>query len=338
MTEPDAGVDWPDGWRPDGGSPAMVVGDLAVDMTATMASEPVGWDSNSPTMDLNAGGSAGNVAGALGRLDVPVELCAGVGDDAYGTFATDALRAGGVDVGSVAVVPGAFTLVVIAVADLAGERHFWLYPATEAAASHRFVMTDELAGRAQSAGWLHVSGAVMSDEPARSTALALMEVARAAGVPASLDLNIRTSDGTVAEDYLAAIRVGVGRATVVFGSVPEELPAVAGGATTEENLISLAAGGTIAVGRMGARGAILAVGGHHGVVLEEFAARDVKVLSTLGAGDVFDAGFIAAALDGHSPRQATRWGVDLAAACVASEETYAHLRRDMLGRPANPAG
>lgn len=157
----------------------------------------------------NAGGSAGNVAGALGRLGVPVELCAGVGGDAYGAFATRALRTGGVDVRGVTVVPGAFTLVVIAVADLAGERHFWLYPATEVAASHRFEMTDELADRARSAGWLHVSGAVMSDEPARSTALALLEVARAAGVPTSLDPNIRTSDGTVADDYLASIRAGI---------------------------------------------------------------------------------------------------------------------------------
>ena len=145
-------------------------------------------------------------------------------------------RDGGVEVRSVTVVPGAFTLVVIAVADLAGERHFWLYPATDTAASHRFVMTDELAARARQAGWLHTSGAVMSDEPARSTALGLMEVARAAGVPTSLDLNIRTSDGTVAEDYLASIRIGVAHATVVFGSVDEELPAIAGGATTEENL------------------------------------------------------------------------------------------------------
>ncbi len=316
----------------------MVVGDLAVDMTATMASAPPAWDSNSPTMDLNAGGSAGNVAGALGRLGVPVELCAGVGDDAYGTFATNALRHGGVEVRSVTVVPDAFTLVVIAIADLAGERHFWLYPATETAASHRFVMTDELAGRARQAGWLHVSGAVMSDEPARSTALGLLEAARAAGVPASLDLNIRTSDGVVAEDYLASIRAGVAHATVVFGSVAEELPAVAGGATTEENLTALAGDGTIAVGRMGARGAILAVPGPNGVAFEEFAARHVEAVSTLGAGDTFDAGFIAAALAGHSPRLATRWGVDLAAACVSSEETYAHLRRDMLDGTANPAG
>ena len=91
-----------------------------------------------------------------------------------------------------------------------------------AVALRDFVMTDELAARARQAGWLHTSGAVMSDEPARSTALALMEVARAAGVPTSLDLNIRTSDGTVAEDYLASIRVGVAHATVVFGSVAEE--------------------------------------------------------------------------------------------------------------------
>ena len=62
----------------------MVVGDVAVDMTATMASEPVAWDSNSPTMDLNAGGSAGNVAGALGGRSSAVPSPDGVALEEFG--------------------------------------------------------------------------------------------------------------------------------------------------------------------------------------------------------------------------------------------------------------
>ena len=96
-----------------------------------------------------------------------------------------------------------------------------------AVALRDFVMTDELAARARQAGWLHTSGAVMSDEPARSTALALMEVARAraAGVPVhrpwvdgggasrrrttSLDLNIRTSDGRLPRTISRASVLGL---------------------------------------------------------------------------------------------------------------------------------
>jgi sugar/nucleoside kinase (ribokinase family) len=42
-------------------------------------------------------------------------------------------------------------------------------------------------------------------------------------------------------------------------------------------------------------------------------AFDVPIVDTLGAGDAFDAGFIAACLAGHDTRESLRWGNAVAA-------------------------
>src|SRR3954464_5558903 len=47
---------------------------------------------------LNIGGGAGNAAVALARLGVRAAICARVGDDIFGRFATETLRDNGVDV------------------------------------------------------------------------------------------------------------------------------------------------------------------------------------------------------------------------------------------------
>jgi sugar/nucleoside kinase (ribokinase family) len=52
---------------------------------------------------LNIGGGAANAAVDLGRLGVPAAICARVGDDAFGRFATDTLVRGGVDVSALTI-------------------------------------------------------------------------------------------------------------------------------------------------------------------------------------------------------------------------------------------
>jgi sugar/nucleoside kinase (ribokinase family) len=54
---------------------------------------------------LNVGGGAANVAIDLGRLGVRAGICARVGDDAFGRFATETLVASGVDVRALMVDP-----------------------------------------------------------------------------------------------------------------------------------------------------------------------------------------------------------------------------------------
>ncbi len=54
---------------------------------------------------LNIGGGAANTAADLARLGVRAELCARVGDDIFGRFATESLRDSGVDTTALAIDP-----------------------------------------------------------------------------------------------------------------------------------------------------------------------------------------------------------------------------------------
>jgi sugar/nucleoside kinase (ribokinase family) len=64
---------------------------------------------------LNIGGGAANTAADLARLGVRTEICARVGDDIFGRFATESLRSSGVDATAVAIdptLPTSQTLIV----------------------------------------------------------------------------------------------------------------------------------------------------------------------------------------------------------------------------------
>ena len=52
--------------------------------------------------------------------------------------------------------------------------------------------------------------------------------------------------------------------------------------------------------------------GHHAPV------KPVEVIDTIGAGDSFNAGFLAGLLNGQSPSQALRWGNAVAAYAIGS--------------------
>jgi sugar/nucleoside kinase (ribokinase family) len=291
--------------------PVVVLGDLNADLTiqlpvrgspgtsAGAVGEPV----------LTGGGTAGNTAAALGRLGAPVVFHGAVGDDGFGRTVASELRAGGVDTRGLVVTGDAPTCQVIALLEPDGGRHLVVWP-HDMGALARFSPADVDDGLVEGAAWLHTTGMCLRHEPVASAVLEALRVARDAGVPTSLDLNLRLELWGLPSAVRDAVGAAVDLADVVFGSGPEELVPLARAldhdvASVEAAALALAGGVRTVVARLGAGGAVAATPDGR---LVRAPAFEVVQRNPVGAGDAFNAGFIAASIEGLPLAEALRWG------------------------------
>ncbi|MGG5261014.1 carbohydrate kinase family protein [Phycicoccus avicenniae] len=244
--------------------------------------------------DLVLGGSGAITAHALARLGLRVGLMARVGDDVFGTETLRLLRDGGVDCSWVEVGPEPTGLSVV-LSDGSSRATLTLVGAIDAPPPDWYSVQDVPPAR-----HLHVSSFFLQRR--RAAALPrLLPFVRAAGARISLDTNL-DPDGRFpglaevlplvdlllpnAEECLATARA-------LDGEAPADLAAAAR---------SLAARGPTVVVKNGADGALL-VGADR--VLHE-PGTPVDPVDTTGAGDTFDAAFVAALLGGHPEDEALR--------------------------------
>jgi sugar/nucleoside kinase (ribokinase family) len=293
---------------------ALVIGDACVDLTVPMpdrrASE---MDHRRP--ELHGGGTGANTAVALARLGVKTAFVGAFGDDAYGHFAREALEAEGVNTEYAPVLPSRFTTIVLALIHADGERVLFGWPRRGAAHGQLapgHLQPDAIAGSA----WLHTSGMTLTESPVRETVLRAMSLAKSAGIPVSFDLNLRggVEAGRLPADFLAVIREAVTLADVVFGSAAEEIAQLEPAPSLEESARRLTAGRRTVIARLGAQGALAVTPDG---MTQTAAAYPVAVVDTVGAGDAFNAGYIAASLLGAVPAMALLWGNAVAALKVS---------------------
>ena len=314
----------------------MVLGDLNADLVIRLPDGPV--DTSDAVPQLHGGGTAGNVAAALGRLEVRTTIVAAVGDDTFGRHLVAELDAEGVDTGGVRSLDDAFTPLVVALVRPDGDRVMVVWPPDRGAdvllapgdLDHQAITT---------AGWLHTSGMSLRHRPVRDAVFAAMELASDAGVPVSLDLNLRAELWGMDDAFRRIVDRAIDLADVVLGSGPEEIAplghavhaaptdrgAAAGGVDEgpiEEAAQALADGRRTVVARLGADGALAAT--PSGPVRSP--GFPAAVVDTVGAGDAFDAGFICASHHGLGVDDALRWGNGVAALSVAGHGAR-HLPR-----------
>ncbi len=290
----------------------LTLGDVNVDMVIRLPERVPGQMPQLTPPTLFGGGSVGNVAVALARLGVPVGFVGTVGDDGFGRFALDDLAAEGVDVTYLQQV-NAFTTTVFALIEPDGERLVTAWPPEKAA--HTFLSPQDVETIDFSrAAWLHTSGMVMRASPVREAALHAMALARRAGVPVSLDLNLRLELWGWGDDIRATITRAVALADVVFGSAAEEIAPLAEVDDHEAAARALADGARTVIARLGAGGALVVTPDGRATYVAGFPT---PVVDTLGAGDAFDGGFIAARLNGLDTVEAARRGNATAAWKIA---------------------
>lgn len=153
------------------------------------------------------------------------------------------------------------------------------------------------------------------ESPSSDAVLHGLRRARDAGVPRSLDLNLRGGlvDDALSPPFADTLWQAVRLSTCVLGSAVDEIPYMTHTRSMDDAVRRLADDGRTVVARHGADGATLVSATER----RKAPSFPVRVVDTLGAGDAFDAGFIAARLEGLEMAEAVGWGNAVAALSTA---------------------
>jgi len=270
--------------RTRGHSRAILLGDLALDVVLTPA-RPLELGTDVPgVVRLHQGGSAANAARWLARMGVRTTLICAVGRDAPGRALVAALRRDGVDVRA-ARPARARTARIGMLVDLAGERSF---VADRGAAD--LLAPDHLRPAwFRGAGVLHLPaysllGGSLGDAASRAVTLA-----RDTGALVTVDL--ASAAPLLARGRETAQRlVAIVAPDIIFANTAEAAAFL--GAGDLEPLLRFA---PIAIVKRGASGATLLARRSGAPPFRlDIATRPLAAADTTGAGDAFDAGFLAA--------------------------------------------
>jgi 2-dehydro-3-deoxygluconokinase len=257
-------------------------------------------------LELRIGGAESNVAIGLVRLGVPAAWIGRVGDDSVGRRVVRELRAEGLDVHA-HVDPGARTGLMLKESPTVDSTRVTYY--RSGSAGSRLSPDDLDPQLIRSADLLHVTGITLAlSDSAAGAVTAAVEIAQAASIPISFDVNHRASlwgDRDPGEAYRAVAR----NATVVFAG-DDEAALLVGSGSPEDQAARLAElGPTHVIVKLGARGCAASIEG----MLLARPAYPVAAIDTVGAGDAFVAGYLAGTLDAAGPEAS----LDLASRCGA---------------------
>lgn len=290
-------------------SPVLVVGDANVDLVLRGDVVPR-FGQAEQLLDeatLVLGGSAAIVACGLARLGVPTSLAAVVGDDPFGRFTLDALTVAGVDVRQVRVDSENPTGISVILSG-AQDRAILTLPGTIALLS-----PDDVDARGVE--WVHVASPFLMPEFTAALPAIVREL-RSAGIEVSLDTNWDPAERWegIAEvlpalSVLLPNRAELDALTRATGAALDGVRVVvkdgaAGGYSRSPDGVEVRADGLI-----------------------------VEVVDTTGAGDSFDAGYLAAIAHGVSDElERVRWATvagslsTRAAGGTAAQATLEELR------------
>ena len=291
----------------------LAIGDLNADLVIHAYTDLNNSSVNHPPQ-LFGGGTIGNTAVGLARLGVPVAFIGKVGEDIYGRQLVKELKDEGVDTQHILVSSERPTVLIIAYIKEDGEREIYIWPQTKSA--HTGLRIEEIPSEIfLQAAWVHTSGLLLNEAPLSETLLEMMRTANKAGIPVSFDLNLRPECFTWDKKTLENIHTAVQLSDYIFGSAREEILPLGNSQKLTEAMRSL----------MGDKRTIIARQGAEGVQVlspaESFftPAFNVPVLDTIGAGDAFNSGFIAARVKGLSLQEAVCWGNAAAGLSIGKE-------------------
>jgi sugar/nucleoside kinase (ribokinase family) len=269
--------------RPGSRHRAVALGDLALDVVLA-PTRPLEHGTDVPgVVRLHQGGSAANTARWLARLGVRSALVCAIGRDGPGRALVAALQRDGVTVHAARPFE-ARTARIGMLVDAAGERSF----VADRGAADLLAPTDLRPAWFRGVGVLHLPAYSLLGVPLGEAAGRAIALARGTGARVSVDL-------ASAGPLLATGRrpahelVGDVRPDLLFTNAAEAAAFL--GTADPEGLLRFA---PVVVVKRGADGAsILARSAAGPPIRLEVATRPIAAADTTGAGDAFDAGFLA---------------------------------------------
>ncbi|WP_426566694.1 carbohydrate kinase family protein [Angustibacter sp. McL0619] len=286
--------------------PVLVLGDVMTDVVARV-DDPLALGSDTAAhVQTHQGGAGANVAAWLAALGRSVRFVGRVGTDPFGTESVQVLRDGGVDV-RVARDPLRATGTVVVLVGADGERT--MLP--DAGANSGLTVDDVATGSVQTCSWLHLSGYTLLNPGSRDAGTAALAAARAAGVPASVDVASAAPLQALGGKEFLRLTDGT---DLVFCTL-EEAEVLVGTRDRELALARLTGSYREVVLKLGAAGAGWAREGSASVGVPACPAPG-PVVDTTGAGDAFAAAYLDAALGGAPTGTALSQGCRAAASVV----------------------
>ncbi len=276
----------------------VVLGDIAIDIVSRLR-RPLARGSDAPAeVRVMPGGSGANVAVWLARLGQPVTFIGRVGDDLFGRWLADDLAAEGVTPALV-VDRTRGTGVIQVLVEPGGERTM----VPDRGANAFWAADDVPEAWIANASLLHVVGYVLLDAESRRGALAAMRYARAHGVPISLDPS----------SHAPLLALGANDFWSLIGCVTILLPnraearVLSGTDTPEAAVPALLAHADLVAIKLDRDGCLAAQGEARWSV----PAPETQIVNATGAGDAFNAAFLAHWLADGDIAAACRTGVAL---------------------------
>lgn len=242
---------------------------------------------------VTLGSSSAILAHNLAALGLSVGLITRLGDDPLGAVALEHLMERGVDLSRVRKVSGSTSTGVTVLLAHSGKRHILTYPGTMFDMSTEDLDLEYLA----SARHFHLSSLFLH-RALRPHLPDIFRQLKAAHLTLSLDTNDDPEDrwGDPLDELLGIVDI--------FLPNENEACRITGQPDAESAIQILAQRVPLVAVKCGARGAIVQQDGCRWLVPAEL----VTPVDTIGAGDSFNAGFLAAWLRGESPRACVEFG------------------------------
>ena len=294
----------------------LCCGEALIDMVAAPSLD--GPDGFVP----HSGGAVFNTAIALGRLGARAGMLTGLSHDMFGDQLADALKASDVDTTHIIRSDRPSTLAFVKLED--GQASYSFFDENSAG---RMIRAEDMPELPSDITALFFGGISLASDPSASAYAALLE--RQGGPRAvMIDPNIRPLFITDADGYRRRMAAMISQADIVKVS-DEDLNWLNPAPLTQAEKISamLDTGPSVVIVTQGAEGAIATLADGTSIAVP---AVKTNVVDTIGAGDTFNAGFLAklselglltpealGTLDPDALRDAMTYGARVAAITVS---------------------